>query len=290
MSAAVIAENGVALSQSQQMALVKLLADEDPTVYHTIRQRILDCGPSASGWLQPHLLSGEPLLRRRVQSIVEHLARRTADDRFLTFCLSQGEDLDLERGVWMLAQTRYPDINVAAYQALLDSYAADLEDRLEAGSKPRETLEHVNRYLFGELGFQGNELNYYEADNSYLNRVLDRRTGNPISLCLLFVLIARRLRLPLTGIGMPGHFLCRYQSPTEEIYIDAFNQGRLLSKADCIRYLVQTSQGFQAGFLAPAPPRRILLRICSNLHQIHQQLKQPDEAERFKRYLVALAK
>jgi len=290
MSSAAIFEKGTAPSESQRAALVKLLADEDPTVYRTIRQRILECGPTASGWLQPHLLSREPVLRRRVQEIMDHLARQAADDHFLTFCLSQGEECDLERGAWLLAQTRYPDINVAAYQALLDSYVGDLRDRLETGSPPRATLGQLNRYLFGELGFHGNELNYYEPDNSYVSRVLDRRTGNPISLCLVYLLVARRLHLPLTGIGMPGHFLCRYQSSTEEVYIDAFNQGRLLSKADCIRYLVQTSQGFQAGFLSPTTPRRILLRMCTNLHQIYQQLKQAEEAERLKRYFLALAK
>src|SRR5438876_1144393 len=76
----------------------------------------------------------------------------------------------------------------------------------------------INQHLFTELGFHGNEQNYYEPDNSYLNRVLDRRTGNPISLCLIYLLIARRLRLPIAGIGMPGHFLVRYQSSTAEIY------------------------------------------------------------------------
>jgi regulator of sirC expression with transglutaminase-like and TPR domain len=279
-----------ALSERQRAALVELLADDDPGVYRTIRQRILDCGPAASVWLQPHLLNREPLLRRRVQEIIDHLARKSADDRFLAFCVSQGEDLDLEQGAWLLAQTRYPDINVAAYQALIDSYAGDLRDRLRGGAAAKAVLEQINGYLFGDLGFHGNELNYYEAENSYLNRVLDRRTGNPISLCLVYLLVARRLQLPLAGIGMPGHFLCRYQSPTDEIYIDAFNEGRLLSKADCIRYLVQTSQGFQTGFLSPATPRRVLLRMCSNLHQIHQQLKQADEVERFKRYLIALSK
>jgi regulator of sirC expression with transglutaminase-like and TPR domain len=161
---------------------------------------------------------------------------------------------------------------------------------VEAGASPKAVLGAMNAYLFEELGFHGNDVNYYEAENSYLNRVMDRRTGNPISLCLVYLFVARRLHLPLAGIGMPGHFLCRHQSPTEEIYVDVFNEGRLLTKADCIRYLVQTSQGFQTGFLAPATPRRTLLRMCSNLHQIHQRLRQAGEMERFKRYLVALSK
>ncbi len=290
MSSSFITEKEPALSESQRTALLTLLGDEDQAVYQTVREKILSCGEMALGWLQPHLLSREPLFRRRVQEIVEHLARQTADTRFLAFCVSQGEDLDTEQGVWLLSQTRYPDAHAIAYQAVLDAYAADLRDRIDLGAPARQILGIFNQYLFEELGFRGNELDYYHPDNSYLNRVMDFRTGNPLSLCLIYLFLGWRLKLPLTGIGLPGHFLCRYQSSTSEIYIDAFNRGRLLTRADCVRYLVQTSQGLQDGFLTPMRPRRILLRICSNLHQVYLQLKDTREAERLKRYVVALAK
>src|SRR5438128_1803445 len=239
MNSVVATEKPQDLSESQRTALIKLLSDEDPAVYHLVREKILSFGQTASAWVRPHVLSGDPILRRRAQEIIDYLARQSADNRFLAFCLSQhGEDLDLEQGAWLLSQTQYPDINVAAYQALFDSYAADLRERIDFGSGAEGILTTINQYLFGELAFRGNEQNYYEPDNSYLNCVLDRRTGNPISLCLVYLLIGRRLRLPIAGIGMPGHFLTRYQSSTGEIYIDAFNQGKLLTKADCIKYLL----------------------------------------------------
>jgi len=291
MSSSIATERSNALSESQRRALIKLLSDEDPAVYHVVREKILSCGQTATAWMQPHVLSSDPVLRRRAQEIIEHLARQSADNRFLAFCLSQhGEDLDVEQGTWLLAQTRYPDINVAAYQALFDSYAGDLRERIDFGAKPDQILASINQYLFSELGFRGNEQNYYEPENSYLNRVIDRRTGNPISLCMVYLLLSRRLHLPVTGIGMPGHFLCRFQCSTDEVYIDAFNRGKLLSKNDCVKYLVQTNYGFQEGLLAPATPRRILLRMCSNLHQIYLHLKLPDETGRLQRYIVALAK
>ncbi|PYK98527.1 MAG: hypothetical protein DME19_12185 [Verrucomicrobia bacterium] len=291
MSSSIATERSNALSESQRRALIKLLSDEDPAVYHVVREKILSCGQTATAWMQPHVLSSDPVLRRRAQEIIEHLARQSADNRFLAFCLSQhGEDLDVEQGTWLLAQTRYPDINVAAYQALFDSYAGDLRERIDFGAKPDQILASINQYLFSELGFRGNEQNYYEPENSYLNRVIDRRTGNPISLCMVYLLLSRRLHLPVTGIGMPGHFLCRFQCSTDELYIDAFNRGKLLSKNDCVKYLVQTNYGFQEGLLAPATPRRILLRMCSNLHQIYLHLKLPDETGRLQRYIVALAK
>ncbi len=291
MSSSIATEKSQALSESQKTALVKLLSDEDPAVYHLVREKILSCGQAATGWMQTHVLSSDPVLRRRAQEIIDRLARQSSDNRFLAFCLSQhGEELDVEQGSWLLAQTRYPEINVAAYQALFDSYAGDLRERIDFGAKPEQILATINQYLFTELGFHGNEQNYYEPENSYLNRVIDRRTGNAISLCLVYLFVCRRLHLPVTGIGMPGHFLCRFQCSTEEFYINAFNRGKLLSRTDCVKYLVQTNYGFQEGLLSPATPRRILLRMCSNLHQIYLHLKLRDETERLQRYIVALAK
>src|SRR5260370_39674048 len=108
------------LSESRQSALVKLLADEDPAVYKAVREKILTYGPRSVEWLRPHMLSREPVLRRRAHELVLHFGRRQADDGFLAFCLEQGEELDLERGAWLLAHTQDPEINVAAYQALWD--------------------------------------------------------------------------------------------------------------------------------------------------------------------------
>lgn len=279
-----------ALTEGQKTALITLLGDEDPNVYTVIRQKILGCGSGAAAWLRPQLLNEDHLLRKRAQEILECLARQESDNDFLAFCLNHGEDLDVEEGTWLLARTRYPEINVDAYRALLDCYASEIQARLTEGLDGEGIIATINQHLFNELGFNGNEKDYYDPENSYLNRVIDRRTGNPISLCLLFLFVARRLRLPMAGIGMPGHFLCRYQTSKEELYIDAFHRGRLLKKADCVKYLHYTNHGYQESFLAPATPRRILLRVCSNLHQIYHQIEVPIEAGRLQRYIVALAK
>jgi regulator of sirC expression with transglutaminase-like and TPR domain len=269
---------------------IALLTDEDPAVYQTVRERILSYGPRAAEWLRPHLMSADPALRRRARQIVLHFERQASDDQFLTFCIRHGEEFDLERAAWLFAKTQYPLINVEAYQAVLEGYANDLRDRLAAQVEPKEVLQTVNQFLFSELGFAGNEENYYDPENSYLNRVMDRRTGNPINLCLVYILLARRLRLPIVGIGLPGHFICRYQSTAAELYLDPFNRGRLLTKADCVQYLAHANFGLRDDFLTPVSPRRLLLRICSNLHQIYQRLEKAAEAMRLQRYLVALAR
>jgi regulator of sirC expression with transglutaminase-like and TPR domain len=279
-----------ALPESQKAALINLLADEDPTVHEAVRRKILSLGPVTRLWLQPHTLSSDPLLRRRAAELIRHFDRQAADDTFLGFCLRNGEEFDLEEGAWLLARTQYPEINVIAYQALLDSFVAELRERVVLYQKPNQILGQINEYLFNELSITGNQQNYYDPDNSFLNRVLDRRTGNPVTLCLLYIVIARRLRLPVVGVGLPGHFVCRYQSSSEEIYIDAFNHGRQLTKADCIQHLVRGNFDLNDDYLTPVSSRRMFQRICRNLHQIFLQLEMSEPATRFQRYLVALGK
>lgn len=290
MTAAGCPEHSVEPSESEKKALLTLLADEDPRVYQTIRAKIISYGVPATHWLRRASLSSDAVQRRRAIEIIQSLSREEADNDFLGFCLNQSEELDVEEGCLLLAKTQYPEINMDAYQALFDCYAADLKEQVIASPSVENTIASLNHFLFEELGYRGNEEKYYDPDNSFINRVVDRRTGNPVSLCAIYLFLARRLRLPVTGIGMPGHFLCRYQTLSEEVYIDVFNRGKLLTKADCIKYLLHTRDGFKESYLSPISGRRMLLRICSNLHQVFTQLSLKDEMTRFQRYIVALAK
>jgi len=278
------------LDEKQVKALVSLLADDDPAVYRTVRQKIVSCGPIAAQWVGLHRLSNDPVLRRHAQEIIQHFSRQEADTQLLSFCLTQGEDFDLERGALLLARTQYPEINMEAYSALLDHLAGELRDRLDLSGDPVRTLSVMADYLFVEKGFAGDETNFHDPENSYLNRVLDRRKGSHISLSVVYLLLARRLRLPVAGIGLPGHFVCRYQSSRQEFYIDPFRKGCLLSKADCVKYVAKLRHPFEESCLAPMSARRILLKICVNLHQIYTHLKSPAHSERLQRYLWALEK
>ena len=290
MQALVSDDSPATLTPNQRAALISLLVDDDAAIYQMVRGKILSYGRAACEWLRPHILSSDPVMRRRALEIVHHLARKDSDERFLDFCLHNGEELDLEAAVGLLAQTQYPDANTEAYQALYDHWAGELRDRIDFAAEAEQILGVVNQYLFGDLGFWGNEQYGDSPDNCYLNCVVDRRTGNPISLCTLYLFVGRRLRLPVTGIGLPGHFICRYQSTTKEIYIDAFQRGKFWTKADCIKHLLKTSHGLQEGYLAPVTSRRMLQRMCANLQQTYANLEMMEEASRMQRYLVALAK
>lgn len=278
------------LPESQRAALISLLADDDPAVYQLIRSKLLSYGPSVGEWLRPHTFSSDPKMRRRALEILTHQARHASDERFLDFCRHHGEDLDLEEAVALLAAARYPDINPAAYSALYDTWADEIRSRMASRSSAKETLTLVNRFLFEELGFGGNDHYGYEPECCYLNRIVDKRNGNPIGLCALYLFVTRRLQLPVTGIGLPGHFICRYQSSMGEVYIDCFRKGIFLTKADCIKYLMHANYGLAEGHLSPISAKRILLRMCKNLVTTYGHLEETEEAARVHRYVSALSR
>jgi len=286
------ADNPAALTftEGEKKALITLLQDEDPEVYESIHQTILSQGPAAAEWLQSYTLDDDPVLRKRATAIVDHFERESADNAFLGFCLNKSEKIDVEHGAWLLARTRYCGINVEAYAAILDNYASELKDRVDFGAPASQILSTINFYLYHYLGYGGDMENYYDPQNSYLNRVVDRLKGNPISLSAIYMFVCRRLHLPVVGIGMPGHFICRFQTTREQIYIDPFQKGKLMTKGECVKMLLQSGHELHESFISPVSPRRMLLRMCSNLQHAYSTQDQPEAAQQIQHYIIALSK
>lgn len=277
-------------TDAQLTAMLTLLGDDDPEVRSAIRGKLVAGGEPVYRFLGRHRLHPEPSVRTRVRALLDQREAALRDGEFMAFVLGQGEQFDLEDGVWRFSLARYPDINVAAFRAQLDAWADRVRDSLGAGASGAETLLALNQVLFVELGFRGNSDDYHDPANSYVNRVMDMRRGIPISLSAVYLFVGRRLGLPVAGIGMPGHFLCRYQTSREEIYIDAFNGGKLLDRADCKRRIEALAVEQDDSHLAPVTSRRMLQRMAANLHLLHKEKKQRAEAERLQRHLVALSR
>ncbi len=285
----VASKNFAELTLAEREAILLLLEDEDPAVHELLVERLVSFGPPVLEWLLPLNLT-HSVVRRRIERVQEILGRQQYDIEFLSYCIRSEAELDLEDGVWQFVLAEYPLVSVSGYRALVDSFAEVLQERLDGVTEGESVLATINQYLFDELGFSGNEENYYDLENSYLNRVIDRRVGIPISLSVLYLMLTRRLQLPVTGIGMPGHFLCRYQTPSDCFFIDVFNRGRLLSKSECIQFLQKTSFGYRDEYLAPVSARAILLRMCQNLLQVHSKREDKEQAARFQRYVTALSR
>ncbi len=277
------------LSEKDKAALVRLLSDPDPEVFEAIRQTLLNCGTESRPWLESGLGSRDRLVRKHSWEILTALERSEADREFVAFCNRGGEQLNLEKGVWLLVRTAFPRLDQTSYQAQFDEFAESVRKVCEPEQSTPAALMAVNRVLYRKEHFRSDKANYYDPQNCYLNRVIDRRLGNPLSLCLVYLFVARRLGLPVTGVGMPGHFILRLQSPAFTIYIDAFNGGNFLTHSDCAARLKRCGYGVDAGFLSTTTPRRILMRICSNLHQIYQKSRHFGERDRVQKYLIKLA-
>jgi len=178
------------------------------------------------------------------------------------------EQINLERAALYIAQEEYLDLDVDEYLNALDMMADDVREQLPIESYPLKILKTINHYLYGNLGFAGNTENYYDPRNSFFNDVIDRRTGIPITLSLVYLAIAQRLDFPMVGIGMPGHFLIRPIQEDMDIFVDAFSQGEILFPQDCQDRLNQMSGQsveMQPQFLAAVTSRQFLARMLTNL-------------------------
>jgi len=179
--------------------------------------------------------------------------------------------IDLARAALLIAQDEYSDLDVDRYLAELDGMAETVQPRIEAVGRPDKIIEILNRYLFNELGIVGNRNDYYNPRNSFLNEVLDRRTGIPITLSVVYIEIGRRLSLPIHGVGLPGHFIVRYDGAAPA-FIDPFNAGERLTEDDCrqrLREIFGAPVALRPEWLAPVGNRQILTRMLYNLKGIY---------------------
>ncbi len=195
---------------------------------------------------------------------------RNTREQFAALAAAPDERIDVATGALLIAQEEYPRLDVGAHLARLDALAAAARAQLREGMSGAEQVRRLNRFLFVEQGFTGNSEQYYDPRNSFLNDVLDRHTGIPISLSLVYSEVAQRLNLPVFGVSFPGHFLAKYFGEPE-IIIDPFF-GTIISIAECtkrLRRLYGARARVGAHLLRPATAREILVRLLSNLKQIY---------------------
>lgn len=196
---------------------------------------------------------------------------------------SLGDDeLPLLGTALLIARDEYPDLDAARYWAQVDTYATALRPQLERDIDLPARLTAINKYLFDEIGFAGNNVQYDDPRNSYLNQVVDRKLGIPISLAVIQIEVTRRLGMPLDGISFPGHFLVRLPVDDGILVLDPYNKGRPVS-AEELRERASPHLGGHAPddqqllqILAPATHRMILMRMLRNLKGLY--LEQGDWA------------
>ncbi|MCU1325073.1 MAG: hypothetical protein JWN34_443 [Bryobacterales bacterium] len=194
-------------------------------------------------------------------------------------------DLELDSAALEIARIEDPELDASQYINLLDQHAFEIAIRAEDLSDGRNFVETANAYLFGELAFRGNQEDYYSADNSFLNRVLETRLGIPITLSLVYMEVARRLAKPVYGIALPGHFVIRYNDGAYSTFIDPFHGGVLTDEEGC-RALAWV-ESLDASMLAPVDHRTIVMRMINNLRNTYFSNKDSAKALRLLDLLIA---
>jgi regulator of sirC expression with transglutaminase-like and TPR domain len=175
--------------------------------------------------------------------------------------------IELDHAALEIARLEYPDLNTGHFVSELDRYADAIASRAQDLSDGRCFVRTANAYLFGELGFKGNDDDYYNPDNCHLNRVIESKLGVPISLSVIYLEVARRLAKPVAGIGLPGHFVVLYDDGDFATYIDPFHSGTLLDAEGCCR--LAEAESLDPELLAPVDKRSIVMRMINNLRQIY---------------------
>lgn len=206
------------------------------------------------------------------------------------------ESLPLFEAALAIAQDAYPDLPMADLLARVDGFALTLRGRMAGLRQPAAQVDALREYFADQLGFRGNANDYYDPDNSYLNRVIERRLGIPISLSVLYIELAEQVGLPARGIGFPGHFLVRHDLPDGAIVVDVFAGARALSQEELEYRLLPYAAGDRdhanrllAAQLAAATPRAILARMLRNLHAIHEERGDGEQLRAVARRLALLA-
>ncbi|MFP4687700.1 MAG: transglutaminase family protein, partial [bacterium] len=243
-------------------ALLTLLGDEDRYIAQTAEQKLLEIGPAAIPELRSRY-EGQPLTTKvRLRDIINQLQPSDLVDDFR--CLGSEENqhsLDLEKALFTIAQMGYPQLQTEIYQQRLDSLACSIGEEISRWQVIDEhtVVETVVEIIFRKTGFRGDIKDYYNPQNCFINRVLERKTGSPILLTALVLLVARRLGLPFRAIGMPAHCILSYPRDSEHIFIDPFYGGKILTRQDCYEFLTSAGFGFVDEYLEPITDKELTI-------------------------------
>lgn len=204
------------------------------------------------------------------------------------------EHIDLVPAAMLVARDEYPALDLRHYESMFDAHAAAIRSQLSEKADAQQRLITLSRYLFEEVGFSGNHDAFYDPRNSYLNDVLDRRLGIPLSLALIQMELARRLGVPLEGVSFPGHFLVRLQVDGGLLVLDPYHRGRSIDVEELRERAsphvgdadIDDQQLFL--MLAPASNRAIVMRMLRNLKNLYQEQGDVERALRCADRLVRL--
>ncbi|HQW86876.1 MAG TPA: transglutaminase-like domain-containing protein [Flavobacteriales bacterium] len=287
------------MSENEIQALITLIDDPDEVIYAQVRSRIVSLGDRVRPVLERawEIDDQGDLFRTRVEDLLHTLHLDHVEARLKDWCDRGCEDL-LE-GALIVCRYRYADLDEQRIKARLAAIRQDIWLELNDHLTAFEKVRVFNHIFFQVHGFKGNKRNYHAPQNSYINDVLDSRKGNPLSLSIIYQVVAEDLDLPLRGVNLPNHFVLAYLEEDSVgggsglqqnilFYVNPFSQGDILGRNEIDEFLQKLQIAPQEGFYQPCTNRDIVRRQLNNLH--HSYVKQGDaeraaELDRLRRLL-----
>jgi regulator of sirC expression with transglutaminase-like and TPR domain len=251
------------LDGARREALLGLLDDPSPSVRGALQAHFLALGPAAARLLQEAANGSNRILAWHARRYLDELRFTDPVAEFREFIRAQ--QYDLESGSVLLSRTVHPQADAEACASTLDAMAARCRELIVEPGTAREKCRVINRVLFHESGFRGNVEDYTDPANSFLDQVLARRRGIPVSLSIVYLLVARRLGLRLEPVGLPGHFVVGCFLTGEPFFIDPFEGGTMLTATEVTESLRARHLHVTESELVPTPVREVLCRTCRNL-------------------------
>ncbi len=269
-------------------ALLRLLSDPNAKVAATIQDQLARLGAPVLPFLEKAGRE-EALLQPRLDSIKEEIHFGQVKEEFQAFVSQHARQGDWEHGAFLIAKIAYPDLSIPHYVECLDQLAEEFRTKWHtAEDTSGKAARLLSNFLFKDKGFSGNREEYYEPDNSFVNRVIETRQGIPISLSALYVFVGQRLNLPVVGVGMPGHFLVKLEGETPAQFVDCFNGGTILSEKDCEQFITASGMAYDPQFLEKSSTPSMLARMLRNLLSIYEQESHEQMAHRVRAFLELL--
>lgn len=264
-------------NKTEIQSLLTLLDDPDPYIQDQVKSRLHELGDSAVPLLDQHKSEiKDENEKQRISDIIHSITFGNLEQDFMEYLEAGVEDLeDLEKGAFLLARFGNPTLRAREYQKKLDHFAGMIRDDIRYSMMERKQMRRLLNFVFDDLNFRGNTENYHHPANSYLDQVIDRRKGLPISLGMIVLFLARRVDLPFNGVNMPIHFMLKFEGKYQTLFVDPFDGGNIVSHDQCYYFLKKNGVDPKAHHFRKAEPIEILARSIRNM--IHSYAKREEE-------------
>ena len=276
------------MNETELKALVSLLEDDDKHIVSHVEGKILSIGTSVIPFLEKEWESNfNPSVQQRIEDLIHTLQYELLKGRLTDWYHSS--DHDLLMGMWIIATYQYPDLELDKLKQELEQiyYETWLEFRPDLF--PFDQIKVINSVLFSKLKFGANTKNFHSPGNSMINVVLETHKGNPITLCVIYMLVAQKLKLPVQGVNLPNLFILTYKDAQTQFYVNAFNRGLIFSKQDIENYISELHLVPQSSFFEACTSLDIIRRALRNLVMSFEKMGEHAKAEEVKLLLVEIS-